>query len=78
VYFLFQSVSLTEFKVCLKDIQPYNKHHDPVTVSYMAIGCKLLLHFAIVYTWLKNVVGLNAIYKMLRLKGTESRELAII
>ena len=24
--------------ICMKDLQPYNEHHDPVNVSYLAIG----------------------------------------
>lgn len=24
----------------MKDIQPYNEHHDPVTINYMTIGGK--------------------------------------
>jgi len=26
--------------VCLKDIQRYNAHHDPITLHYMVAGCK--------------------------------------
>ena len=26
--------------MCLKDIQRYDAHHDPVTLNYMAAGCK--------------------------------------
>ncbi|KAK3697874.1 hypothetical protein QZH41_010710, partial [Actinostola sp. cb2023] len=33
-----EKVSTTQFTVCMKDIQPYSGHHDPVTISYMAIG----------------------------------------
>ena len=36
----FQSVTKTQLEVCLKDIQRYDASHDPITVNYMAIGCK--------------------------------------
>ena len=31
---------MTDFQVCLKDIQRYDAHHDPLTLNYMAAGCK--------------------------------------
>lgn len=36
----FQSITLTEFQVCLKDIQRYEAHHDPITLNFMAAGCE--------------------------------------
>ena len=36
----YQSITTTDFQVCLKDIQRYDAHHDPVTLNYMAAGCK--------------------------------------
>ncbi|KAL9971201.1 hypothetical protein ACROYT_G023699 [Oculina patagonica] len=33
-----ESVSTTEFQVCLKDIQRYDARHDPITLTYMAAG----------------------------------------
>ena len=24
----------------MKDIQPFDGHHDPVTVNYLAVGCE--------------------------------------
>ena len=37
---IFQSITMTDFQVCLKDIQRYDAHHDPITLNYMAAGCK--------------------------------------
>ena len=36
----YQSITTTDFQVCLKDIQRYDAHHDPITVNYLAAGCK--------------------------------------
>ncbi|EDO36335.1 predicted protein [Nematostella vectensis] len=33
-----ESVNKTGFKVCMKDIQPFDGHHDPVDIEYLAIG----------------------------------------
>ena len=35
-----KNVSKTDFEVCLKDIQRFDAPHDPITVNYMAVGCK--------------------------------------
>ena len=37
---LLQDVDVKGFKVCLKDIQPFDARHDPVTVHYLAVGCE--------------------------------------
>lgn len=37
---LLKNVSKTDFEVCLKDIQRFDAPHDPITVNYMAVGCK--------------------------------------
>ena len=34
------AITTTDFQVCLKDIQRYDAHHDPITLNYMAAGCK--------------------------------------
>ena len=34
----YQEISTSGFMVCMKDLQPYNEHHDPVNVAYLAIG----------------------------------------
>ena len=46
-YFLsfHQSITTTNFQVCLKDIQRYDARHDPVTLNYMAAGCKYATEF---------------------------------
>ncbi|KAK3740263.1 hypothetical protein QZH41_017827, partial [Actinostola sp. cb2023] len=33
-----ESVTNTGFKVCMKDIQPFEGHHDPIDIEYLAIG----------------------------------------
>jgi len=33
-----ESVSINGFKVCMKDIQPFDGHHDPVKIEYLAFG----------------------------------------
>ena len=40
---ILQDVNVNSFTVCLKDIQPYDGYHDPITVDYMAVGCKYQL-----------------------------------
>ena len=46
-----QSITTTDFQVCLKDIQRYDAHHDPVTLNYMAAGCK----YAIIAVFMANL-----------------------
>ncbi|EDO49493.1 predicted protein [Nematostella vectensis] len=33
-----EDITVNNFKVCMKDIQPYGGHHDPVSISYLAVG----------------------------------------
>ncbi|XP_078374649.1 uncharacterized protein LOC144658168 [Oculina patagonica] len=33
-----EEINTSGFMVCMKDLQPYNEHHDSVNVSYLAIG----------------------------------------
>ena len=49
-HFFFQSITTTSFQACLKDIQRYGAHHDPITLNYMAAGCKyaILCGFAFI------------------------------
>ena len=42
---------MTDFQVCLKDIQRYDAHHDPITLNYMAAGCK----YAILVVLMSNL-----------------------
>ena len=46
-----QSITTTDFQVCLKDIQRYDAYHDPVTLNYMAAGCK----YAIIAVFMANL-----------------------
>ncbi|XP_068753662.1 uncharacterized protein [Montipora capricornis] len=33
-----KNMTSTDFEVCLKDIQRYNRLHDPITVNYITAG----------------------------------------
>lgn len=37
-FLLVQQITLRGFMICMKDLQPFKDHHDPVNISYLAIG----------------------------------------
>lgn len=37
-----KNLDTVDFTACVKDLQPYEKHHDPITVQYIAFGGKVI------------------------------------
>jgi hypothetical protein len=46
-----ETVSITGFKVCMKDIQPFGDHHDAVNIEYLAIGGTIYFLTNIEISW---------------------------
>ena len=40
-----QDISTSGFRVCMKDLQPYDQYHDAVTINYLTVGCKSTFRF---------------------------------